>query len=458
MDKRRLLLDAEKEKLVDTILEQEQQIEKLRKEVDSLREENEKFKRILPEITKRYPSKQQSKGKPPFQWGRKAGHKGSTRPKPDHIDREVERKLMKCPHCSHKLGAPIETTEHIQEDIIPARVEVTRFKRNRYWCSHCQTVLTAPYAPDEVPSGYLGARTLLSMVLLKYYHGLPGNKIRDIFRDFCGLHVSEGAITQALQRLAAYLKTEKEIILQAIRRAAFKHGDETGWKVNGVKHWLWAFVNDHWAYFDIQRSRGRRVVKDILGASPQGILITDFYSAYDGLSGDQQKCLVHLRREVRRCRGPDPPEDFRKPEKKFKRLLSDALRLGQQRSKFSALAFKRRVRRIHDRFVDFGTDTYSNKDWQRLSKRLLQYEDELLRFLEVPGLPSDNNPAERAIRPHVIIRNRSFQNRTINGAQAHGTLTSLIHTLQRQNRNPLSFLRSAYLHHRQGHSANILFN
>ena len=457
--KRRLLLDAEKEKLVDTILDQEQQIEKLRQENDTLRNKLEKIEKILPEITKRYPKKEsKTKSKPPSKWGRKVGHKGCTRPQPDHIDREVEQSLSHCPNCTHKLGSPVETVEHVQEDIIPARVEVTRFKRHRYWCSRCKSLLTAPYAPEQVPCGYLGPRTLLSMDLLKFYHGLPGNKIRDVFRDFCGLTVSEGAITQALQRLAMFLKTEKDVILESIRQAAVKHGDETGWKVNGVPHWLWAFVNDHWAFFDIHRSRGRRVPKELIGSPYQGILITDFFNVYDGLTGAQQKCLVHLRREVRRCRGSDPPEDFTKPEKTFKRLLNDAVRLGKQHAQMKTLVYKRRVRLIHKRWVDFAMETYSNKDWQRLSKRLLQYETEILYFLDVPGLPSDNNLAERAIRPHVIIRNRSFQNRTINGAMAHSTLTSLIHTLRLQNKNPFSLLQSAYLHHRQGHSGNVLFN
>jgi transposase len=254
------------------------------------------------------------------------------------------------------------------------------------------------------------------------------------------------------------LKTEKDVILEAIRAATYKHGDETGWKVNGVNHWLWAFVNDHWAFFDIHRSRGSRVPIALIGSPYQGILITDFFNAYDCLTGAQQKCLVHLRREIRRCRGNDPPDDFVKPDKKFKRLLVDALRLEQLRAKLTALVYKRRVRLIHKRWVDFATDTYSNKDWQRLSKRLLQYENEILLFLDVPGLPSDNNPAERMIRPHVIIRNRSFQNRTINGAIAHSTLTSLIHTLRLQNKQPFHLLQSAYLHHRQGLAGNVLFN
>jgi transposase len=460
MKARLLLLQDDKEKLVDKILSLDEENEKLRKENETLRKEIDHLKDRSPHKTEKHPPQKNARqrSKPPHQWGRKAGHVGCTRRKPEHIDREVKQTLKTCPDCHHRLGEAVETTEHIQEDIIPAQVEVTRYVRHRYWCRHCRVVVTAPYAPDEVPCGYLGARTLTSMVLLKFYHGLPGNKICDIFRDFCGLKVSEGAVAQALQRLARYLQVESEVIVKAIREASYKHVDETGWKINSVKHWLWAFVHEHWASYLIDRSRGSQVPKEVLGHPFQGTMITDFYGAYNRMKGNKQKCFVHLRREIRRCRGNDPPQSFRIPEKKLKRILSDALRLDERRSQMARLLFRRRVRRIQKRFLDFACGTYANKDWQRLSKRLLKYEKELFTFLDVPGLPNHNNAAERAIRPHVIIRNRSFQNRTDKGARAHSILTSLIHTLHLQNRSPVSSLQQAYLLHRQGHTKPSLFS
>jgi len=72
--KRSLLLQDDKEKLVDKILEQESEIEKLRDEVGSLRKENENLKKSPPN---KFPPKKQSKrrSKPPSQWGRKPGHR-----------------------------------------------------------------------------------------------------------------------------------------------------------------------------------------------------------------------------------------------------------------------------------------------------------------------------------------------------------------------------------------------
>ena len=76
--------------------------------------------------------------------------------------------------------------------------------------------------------------------------------------------------------------------------------------------------------------------------------------------------------------------------------------------------------------------------------------------LEHPEVSFNNNLAERMIRHHVILRNRSFQNRSEQGAAAHETLMSLLHTLRLQDKNPLTFLKKAYLKHRQGNPLPIL--
>ena len=73
----------------------------------------------------------------------------------------------------------------------------------------------------------------------------------------------------------------------------------------------------------------------------------------------------------------------------------------------------------------------------------------MFTFLDFPGLPQDNNQAERLIRPHVILRNRSFQNRTEKGSRAHGTLTGIINSLILQKRNALGEIQNSYPLHRQ---------
>lgn len=120
------------------------------------------------------------------------------------------------------------------------------------------------------------------------------------------------------------------------------------------------------------------------------------------------------------------------------------------------LTFCRHLRRLEVHLFDFACATYTNKHWQRISARLLKYDQEILTFLKVPGLPSHNNLAERMIRPNVIYRNRSFGNRSDSGAEAHGTIMSLMQTLRLQGKNVTENFRQAFLRHRQGFSAPCL--
>lgn len=216
-------------------------------------------------------------------------------------------------------------------------------------------------------------------------------------------------------------------------------------------------MNSQWAYFHVNRSRGSKVVKELLGNPFKGVLVSDFFSAYNCMKGIKQKCLVHLRREMRNAKGTDPPDSFSKPYKKLNRILNDALRLARKRETMSALMFRRQTSRIKNRLIDFGCASYTDKTWQRISKRLLKHEKELFTFLDCPEIPNHNNAAERAIRPHVIFRNRSFQNRTGKGAHAHGILTSLLQTLALQKKDCLASLAYAYVKHRQGHKNPLLF-
>lgn len=457
MDERFVLMEDDKGKLVDEIL-------RLRREVEKLRLENEDLKKRSDEKIRKAADKKPDflkasdrRGLPPHRWGRKPGHAGVTRPRPAHVDQEVVQEMSACPDCRHALGPAVDREEHVQEDIVPARVVATRFVHCRYWCPGCKTMVTAPPAPDEIPHSYLGPQTLATMVWLKYHVVVPGNKIVALFKDLMGLTVSEGAVAQALQRLALYLGAEADLVLAALKKAPVKHVDETGWKINGAKHWLWSVADKMWSYARIDKSRASLVPKALLGHPFQGVIVSDFFSAYNKMRGVQQKCIVHLRREIVKSRGDHPPPDFTGPEKKLKRLLADADRLAERRSLYSRLLFARRVRRLKHRLFDFATAVYSHKAWQRLSARLLKHKDQIFTFLEVPGVPPDNNHAERAIRPHVILRNRSFHNRTASGAHAHSVLTSLVQTLLLQNRPVIPALASSYLAHRHGVVKSALF-
>jgi transposase len=65
-----------------------------------------------------------------------------------------------------------------------------------------------------------------------------------------------------------------------------------------------------------------------------------------------------------------------------------------------------------------------------LGERVRRHRDQLFTFLDTPGVPPENNHAERQIRPAVIIRKNSLCNRSERGAATQGLLMSVFRTLK----------------------------
>jgi len=441
-----------KEELISIILRQDKEIQELKKTLEDIQQ---KFKAEQQRRIERYAKLQIKKRhhKP----GQKCGHQGITRPLPNHIDETYEQTLSQCPDCGHALGDSIETILHIQEDIIPARVVVRKYIRHRYYCSCCKRVITSPYHPCQVPQGSLGVNVLIQAAILKYHHCLPYNKIAELFKELAGLQITAGALVQSLQRLSAWLTVEQQTILEAIRAGPYVHIDETGWRLDGKSHWLWAFVNKKLAYYRIEQSRGRKVVKDTLTDKYQGTIISDFYGVYFRLPYKKQKCLVHLLRELHNTAKRDDSTEYRFFYKQIKRLVRDAVRLKEDKPALSTYIFQRKFKRIKRRlFMLIGDKGSDNKNISRIAGRFSKFWLDMLTFLEIDNVDWNNNLAERLIRPNVIYRNRSFGNRSIAGTKAHATLMSLIQTLNLQNRNASGFLKTAFLRHRQGDMTPLL--
>lgn len=387
------------------------------------------------------PPARKSRRKP----GAKLGHTGHRRSPPAQIDRREEHRAPCCPHCQGSLNRCEETRtryiEDIPEGITPI---VTEHTIHRDWCPQCQK-LVEPKVPDALPGATLGHRTAVMTGWLHYGLGNTLSQIVDVFNCHLQMKLTDGGLIQMWRRLQEALFPWYEQIQKEALASAVLHGDETSWRVAGKTHWLWAFANHDLTYFMIDRSRGEPALRKFFIEEFQGILVSDFWGPYNAvLCVARQKCLVHLLRDIHsvdhyRKGGIDWP-DF---AKKLRRLVGDAIRLGRQKESLAAESFASRRQRLTERLDEIIATTWADRQARRLVKRLRRHHDELFTFLDKSGVPFDNNLAERAVRPAVIIRKNSYANRSQQGADVQAVLMTIYRTLKQRGHNPLQTITQA---------------
>jgi hypothetical protein len=297
--------------------------------------------------------------------------------------------------------------------------------------------------PDALPGMTFGHRIIALSAWLHYGLGETISHIISVFGHHLHFNLSQGGLVAAWQRLAEILYPWYEQIGKDVKNSGVLHADETGWRVNGKNHWLWCFTTSKSTYYMIDNSRGSPALSKFFTEAFDGILITDFWRAYDAVDCEErQVCLPHLFRELKKVDGKTGSPQWAGYAKKLKRLLKDAIRLSM-RQDLSEAAFASRRRRIEKRLEELVGLDWGDADARRLNKRLARHFDDLFTFLHYPEVPSDNNHAEREIRPAVIMRKNSLCNRSEIGAFTQAILMSVYRTLKLRGHDPLKTIVNA---------------
>jgi transposase len=371
--------------------------------------------------------------------GRKPGHEGSRRPPPERIDEHKEHRAACCPHCQGRLTRCEQTRTRYTEDI-PADIQpvVTEHTIHRDWCPHCRKSVE-PRVPDALPGSQIGNRVLALSAWLHYGQGQTLDHIVEVFN--CHLHfkLTAGGLVQQWYRLQEILYPWYEQLHREALDAAVLNADETGWRVNGKGHWLWCFTTPRLTYYLIDRRRGKPVVARFFRNAFRGTLVTDFWGPYNAVvCGARQVCLAHLLRDlehVERYKSPSP--QWPEFAKKLRRLVRDGIRLSRWEDRELPEYATRRTR-LHARLDELMATPWEDAQARRLLKRFRRHRDDLFTFLDDPAVPFDNNAAERAIRPAVIIRKNSYGNRSVRGADTQAALMSIYRTLKQRGHDPLT--------------------
>lgn len=375
--------------------------------------------------------------------GARNGHQGVRRERPVKIDRRETHRLKRCPCCAGPLQRcqrkRRRTIEDIPEEIQPV---VTEHTIHRDYCPKCKKDVE-PVVPDAMPGATLGHHVIALTSWFHYGLGITIDQVVDILGYHLQTKLTPGGLIDAWRRLAEVLNAWYEQIGEQARRSSHLHADETGWRVNGVTHWLWCFANTRVCYYMIDRCRGSPALQKFFTDVFEGVLITDFWAPYESVCAeDRQYCLVHLLRELEKVDLRNDSAEWRAFAKKLRRVLRDGMRL-RKRPDFAPGKFPSRVDRLNVRLAKLAVEEPLDGDTRRLRKRLRKYAEFIFTFLDYADVPFENNFAERQIRPAVILRKNSQSNRSDRGAVTQAILMSVYRTLKLRGLNPAKTIADA---------------
>jgi transposase len=251
--------------------------------------------------------------------------------------------------------------------------------------------------------------------------------------EFFGLTVNRSTILRALLRAAEKAEPLYGEIKIIVRNSRVVYPDESGWKVAGVRQWLWAFValSEKATLYMIEPSRGFDVIEEALGSDFGGMLGRDGWAPYDRLNRIiHQLCNGHPIRRASLLEETAQGGAVRFP-RDLKALLQSGLHLRDLRDQrhLTRRQFLARASKLEWDLDELITKKFSNDANRKLAAHIIGHRESIFSYLYHPELEATNWPAEQAIPPAVVNRKMSGGgNRSPVGARAQAVLTSVLRT------------------------------
>ena len=351
--------------------------------------------------------------------GKKVGAPAFHRPIPPEsaVTKEYSYTLKQCPVCKESVGKVVDTVIKYTEDIdLKPRPIVTKHTITRHWCSHCETYVKDPDVPMITR---IGKNALGYVLYARYRLRLPMERIKESLLDLYNFKISEGEIVATLKDAETLFGKDYEAIKVMIQEAKVVYADETGWRMDGKNWWLWVFATDKGVQYVIEDTRGKGVPEKVLGNKEDRVIISDGYAAYQNLKGDKQQCWVHL---------------LRKAKLHSMLLYEDLVILYKKLLIELEKPIPKRNREGLELKFDFLLEKeYPDPLVNLVKNRMRKHRAFLFTCIDHDDVLPENNTAERAIRPQVVMRKIFGGSRSLAGAKAHEVNSSVLETLRKQN-------------------------
>lgn len=354
------------------------------------------------------------------------------RPIPKQITKDEPHPVTECVHCHGKLKRK-SVKIFFEEDIpLPIQKIVVRHEVEVGYCSICKRQTSGCPIPSK--KAVLGENVRKYVCLLSIASRLSHNQIQNHLKDVFDVSISIGEIGNILQMSATGLRPRYQSLKESVLKQTGTHYDETGWKVQkeeqGKFAWVATGTENNDAVFSLGRSRGKGNICDI-GTGKIGI--SDDYGAYRNSFSEHQLCWAHPQRKLRDMAlseefGQRTKNQIVKTYQSFSNLYQNIRKkIGTDISPY-----------LKTRFQNIFNDISEPRNLDpaplsRLKTSLRKNRRKYFTFLNHPGIPIDNNKAERALRHLVIKRKISFGSKTQRGAEATSILASVIMSLKWNN-------------------------
>ena len=382
--------------------------------------------------------------------GGQPGHKGISRQpfESNQIDETIPLYPGDCDCGYTGCGKPIKKPKIQQTvELVEKPVRITEFHLYGFICPVCGRVIWAKLPVGVVEGHLFGLRLQALIAYMKGSLHASYSSLEDFCSNVLNIKVARSHLCNTIRRVNEAIAVPYEQLQQHLSTEPVLNVDESGWKNNGAKYWIWVFCTSAFSFFCIAKSRSSQVLRDILGETYNGTIVSDFFSAYVKYANKiQQFCLAHLIRDIKfLVTLPDKADQCFGQALliQFKRLFH----IWHLRDKIPKDRFDRIVFKIKDRILTLAGQEDLPPKSTTLAKRFRKHGEAMFRFLFDPTVPPTNNAAEQTLRQAIIDRRITQGSRSLMGRQWNARIWTVLATCKKQGRSSWQFLQNALSAH-----------
>ena len=372
--------------------------------------------------------------------GGQGGHPGVTLAQVAKPDREERHEPTCCRRCGAALaGRPATAVERCQVfDLPPVKAMVTEHQliERECACGHRTRAAAPPGAGAPVQ---YGPRIAAAALYLYAGQFLSRQRTAQALAELFGVPLSPGTVAAVTARAAGELDGFLERARENITAAGVAGFDETGFRVAGRLHWVHCARTGKFTLLMVHQRRGAQAM-DAMGILPSftGIAVHDAWAPYDTYSApDHQLCCAHALRELQAVTDAAPAGGWcwaaqaAEAIAAMQALASEAISDG--RPAVDPVALAAQVHRYRSAALLGARQTAARssplmRKHHALARRLLNRQDDYLRFTTDFQTPPDNNGSERDIRMAKLKQMVSGCLRTLTGARQFCAIRSYLST------------------------------